>query len=639
MANSPSTAPAALPSERAEAPRRSTPPARHLSVAPKDAQARLEPTLPGRLRAFAQTCGDQPALRQKRRGLWEEVSWSDYYARVSATARVLAEHGIGPGDHVAILSDNRPEWLYADLAAQALGARSVGIYATSPASDVAMLLQHSESKVLFCEDQEQVDKFMEVAGELPSLQQVVVFEPRGTRGYPDARLTPWSEFLAGGEALMRDDGAFMTRCIAELDPDAPAMVVYTSGTTGRPKGAMISSRNACEMIDSFATLFEFGPQEQVLSYLPLCHVAEKIYSVLLPLTEGVVVHFGESIDTVQEDLREVSPTVFLGVPRIWEKIHAAVTIKLKNASWLKRTLSAFFLRKGQEIQARRRRSEATMLDRVMWALGDLLIYRALQDRLGLRRCWLPGRGAAPIAPELLEWYRCFGVEICEGYGMTELAGVSHINPLDGNRVGTVGVRIPALEQRIAEDGEILLRGPAVFVGYLHDEAATRDTIDDEGWLHTGDIGCIEDGYLTITGRKKEILITAGGKNLSPERIENAIKTSPYIKEVVAIGDRRKFVAALVQIEYDTVGYWAQARDIQYTSYQDLAGKDAVVALVHEEIARGNDGLARVEQVRSFRILPRQLQQDDGELTPTQKVRRGAINERYGSLIESIYTSA
>ncbi|MDH5673211.1 MAG: AMP-binding protein [Myxococcales bacterium] len=634
MSSSPSQAPAAANSPRPDSAR-----ARHLNEAPADGKPRLEPTLPGRLRAFALTRGHEPALRHKRLGLWEEITWAQYYRNVSAAARMLAECGLGPGDHIAILSDNRPQWLYADLAAQALGARSVGLYATSPASDVAYLLNHSGSKVLFCEDQEQVDKFMAVADQLPALEKVVVFDPRGTRGYSDARLLHYRDFMAQGEALLDGDGAFMTRCIAALDPDAPAMVVYTSGTTGHPKGAMISNRNACEMIDAFTDLIEFEDHEQGLSYLPLCHVAEKIFSVFLPLTKGMVVHFGESIETVQEDLREVSPTLFLGVPRIWEKIHTSVNIKLENASWLKRALAKYFLEKGHEIQTRRRERRATAIDGVMWFLGDMLIYRALQERLGLRRCRLAATGAAPIAPEMLEWFRSFGVLVHEGYGMTELSGVSHINPPEQVRLGTVGLPIRSIEERIADDGEILLRGPSIFVGYLNDEEATRATIDSDGWLHTGDVGKLEDGYLTITGRKKEIIITAGGKNLSPERIENALKASSYVKEVIAIGDRRKFVAALVQIEYDTVGNWAQGQGIQYTSYQDLASKDEVQALLAKEIARCNDVLARVEQVRSFRILPRQLQQEEGELTPTQKVRRSHVHARYAELIETMYTSA
>jgi long-chain acyl-CoA synthetase len=602
-------------------------------------------TLPGRLSAFARDRGEAPALRQKQLGIWEEISWQQYYRRTCGVARMLWQLGVRPSDHVAILSDNRPEWLFADLAVQAIGARSAGIYQTSPAADVRYVLEHCTARVLFCEDQEQVDKLMELSrvaergGEtlLPKLEHIVVFDPRGTRGYEEPRLRPFDAFLEEGLRLFDAEPSFMEERLAALDPSAPSMVVYTSGTTGQPKGALISSANVCEPADSIAKQYGVTDRDMVLSYLPMCHVAEKIYSVFLPLSTGLIVHFGESIDTVQEDLREVSPTLFLGVPRIWEKMHASLMIRMKSSSWLKRTLFFHFVDKGNAIAAREREGKRNALDSIQLALGEALVFRALQERLGLRRCRIPMSGAAPIAQELLGWFHGVGIPIYEGFGMTELAGASHFNRPGDFKLGSVGQPLPVVEQRIAEDGEILLRGVCVFIGYLHNDDATRAMIDDEGWLHTGDIGEIDDkGFLRITGRKKEIIITAGGKNLSPERIENALKTSPYIKEVVAIGDKRSFVSALVQIEYDTVGDWAQRRGMPYTAYPDLAGKAEVLQLVESEIERCNALLGRVEQVRKFRILPKELHQDDGELTATQKVRRRVVSDKYGELIAGMY---
>jgi long-chain acyl-CoA synthetase len=599
--------------------------------------AELLQTLPGRLARFAKLRPERPALREKTLGIWQEISWAEYYQNVSATARMLWELGVRPGDHVAILSDNCPEWLYADLGAQAIGARSAGVYQTSPASDVAFIVNHSRARVLFCEDQEQMDKVMEVRADLPTLQQIVVIDPRGTRGYDEPRMQGWQGFLARGKALLEAEPGFMDERLRALDPTAPSMVVYTSGTTGQPKGAMICSANVLQSVESVVGMFGATDQDQVLSYLPLCHVAEKIYSVFLPLVSGLVVHFGESIDTVQEDLREVSPTIFLGVPRIWEKMHASLLIRMQNSSPLKKKLFFHFVHKGKEIAARRRRGESSPTDAITWALGDLLVFRPLQERLGLRRCRVPSSGAAPIAAELLEWFHGVGVPIYEGFGMTELAGASHFNPPGDFKLGTVGRVLPSLEHRIGEDGEILVRGPSVFKGYLHNEAATREMIDDDGWLHTGDIGEIDaQGFLKITGRKKELIITAGGKNISPERIENALKTSPFIKEAVALGDRKNFIAALVQIEYDTVGDWAQRQNLPYTSYGDLAGKPEVVKLVEEEVQRCNELLARVEQVRKFRILPKELHQDDGELTATQKVRRRVVVTKYEEIVSGLY---
>jgi long-chain acyl-CoA synthetase len=592
-------------------------------------------TLPARVAGWAEREPDRVALRDKTLGIWAEITWAEYNANIRATARMLSELGVGAGDCVAILSDNRPEWLYVDLATQALGGRSVGVYQTNPPADVAYTVNDSGSVILFCEDQEQVDKAVEIAGATPQVRRVIAFDPRGTRGIDDPRLMSWSDFIARGREL--DDPAWYAGRLAALDPEAPSMVIYTSGTTGAPKGAMISSANVLGTAPEFVAALGIGPDDTMLSYLPLCHVAEKIFSIFLPLAAGCVVHFGESIDTVQADLREVAPTVFLGVPRIWEKMNAAVTVKMRDSSWLKRTLFDFFVSRGPEIARRRRDGQAGLGDWIVDALGKLLVFNPLRERLGLRRCRLPISGAAPISADLLAWYHGIDVPICEGYGQTEGSGVSHINMPGANRLGTVGQPAAGIECRIAGDGEILIRGPSVFCGYLGRPEATAETVDADGWLHTGDIGEVDDdGYLAITGRKKEIIITSGGKNLSPEKIENALKTSPYVKEAIAVGDQRKFISALIQIEYDNVADWATRRGIEHTSFADLATKPEVVALIDGEVRRANDLLARVEQVRKLRLLDKELHQDDGELTATQKVRRRFVTEKYSDLIESIY---
>jgi long-chain acyl-CoA synthetase len=602
-------------------------------------QSPLWRTLPGRLRAHALARPESVALREKSHGIWRPTTWREYWEAVQLVGYGLKALGVEPGDHVAILSDNRPEWLFADLGAQGIGARGVGIYQTNPAADVAYVVSHSESKVLFCEDQEQVDKAIEIAAETPSVTAVVVFEPRGTLDYADPRLMSWEAFLAQGRASMAssDPDWFESR-VAALDPASASMVVYTSGTTGQPKGAMLSPRNALVIPDGMIRMSESDESDLILSYLPLCHVAEKIFSLFLPLTTGCIVHFGEAIETVREDLREVSPTIFLGVPRIWEKMHASVTLKMADSSWLKRTLFNRFTALGVGIAERRRAGRLSILDRLVWALGDALVFRPLQERLGMRRCRFPVTGAAPVSAELLTWFHGIGVPIVEGYGQTECAGVSHCNPLEGPQLGSVGQGLPGVEVSLATDGEILVRGPSVFVGYLHNAKATAETIDAEGWLHTGDLGSMDaDGFTHITGRKKEIIITAGGKNLSPEKIENALKMSPYVKEAIAIGDRRKFISALVQIDRDAVGDWAQRKGVVYTSFPDLAAKPEVVELIGREISASNDRLGQVEHVRAFRLLLKELNQDDGELTATQKVRRKVVCELHGALIESIYS--
>jgi len=590
----------------------------------------MSPTFPHALQALAAAEPGRIALRNKHHGVWQEITRLAYWEQVQATGWALWQAGVRPGDCVSILSDNRPEWLYADLGTQLIGARAVGIYQTNPPEDVAYVLAHSRSKVLVAEDQEQLDKAVACRPDTPDVEGVVVVDFRGCRHVEDERVVRWEDFVV--DAPTAD---WVAERLAALDADAPSMVVYTSGTTGPPKGALLTPRNALSAAEAMLPELGVTPDDQLLSYLPLCHVAEKIFTVFLPMTTGAVVHFGESIDTVQQDLREVSPTIFLGVPRIWEKVHAGVTLKLRDASWVKRTLAHHFLAFGQRVRAPG--ATPTAAQKVWLAIGDVLVYRALEERLGLRRCRLPISGAAPISPELIAWFHGLGVPVLEGYGMTECAGVSHVNRPGRAELGKVGPPIRCLEQKLADDGEILVRGAPVFAGYLHNPEATADTVDTEGWLHTGDLGVLDEhGALAITGRKKEILISAVSKKPSPEKIENALKTSPYIKEAVAVGDARKFVSALIQIDAEAVGDWATRRKIPYGAFADLAGQPEVRKLVEDEVRGANDSLARVEQVRAFRLLPRELHQDNGELTATQKVRRREVMRLWEPLVDQIY---
>ena len=596
----------------------------------------LPETLTAQLWHWSETTPNAIALRHKGKGLWKEFTWRDFLVNVATTARALHNRNIGHGDFVSILADNRPEWLYVDLATQTLGGRSVGIYQTNPAEEVRFIINHSQSKLLFCEDQEQVDKAVEIRTEV-SLDAVVAFDNRGLRNYDTEFIVQWESFLEHGRDLELDELlTWFRERTAAMDPEEPSMVIYTSGTTGEPKGALISNANVMQLAHMSTSEFKVTPDDSVLSYLPLCHIAEKIFTLFIPLTSGAVTHFGESIETVQSDLAEVSPTVFLGVPRIWERMHSRINLKMKDASWLKKTLYNWALSAGAALRSVQSNQRPSLLVRLRAWLGDVLIFRALQERLGLRRVRFAVSGAAPISPDLIGWFHSIGVPIAEGYGQTESTGVSHCNRPDNIRIGTVGQIMPGMECKIAEDGEILLHGPAVFCGYLHNDQATADTIK-EGWLHTGDIGTEDaDGFLSITGRKKEIIITSGGKNLSPERLENTLKLSEFIKEAVTLGDGQKFVAALVQIEYETTSDWAQRRKIPHTSYADLVEKPEIQELISSEINRLNEQLARVEQIKSFRFFPKELHQDDGELTPTQKVKRKAIREIYAELIDSIY---
>ncbi len=594
-------------------------------------------TLPGRLACWAQARPQAVALREKDLGLWQEVSWASYWRHVQAVAEQLAAWGLGAGDRIAILCGNRPEWLYADLGIQLLGGMSAGVYETNPAEDVVYVVNHSRSRVIVCEDQEQVDKVIERLPDMPQLEHILVIEPRGTLGYAEPRLSHWQAFLDQG--LERLDPIDPLARLSRIDPQQPANIVYTSGTTGQPKGALLTHHSALALVRDQARELGVSSTDCVLSYLPLCHVAEKIYTLFFALTEGVTVHFGESIDTVREDLAEVAPTLFLGVPRIWEKMAATVQVKMLDADPIKRWLFRHCLVIGQSIAERRLSGQLSASEKAKAWLIDRLIFAALRERLGLGRCRYAGSGAAPIAPELLSWLHAIGVPVTEGYGMTELSGLSHYNRPGDMRLGSVGKAMQGVEHRIADDGELLIRGPSIIQGYLDNPQATAEAIDPDGWLHTGDIGKIDaDGYLWLTGRKKEIMITAGGKNIAPAKIENALKTSPFIKEVISIGDARPFVTALIQIDYDMVGNWAQQRKLAYTSFPDLAAKPEVIQLIDAEIQRINaQALARVEQVRKFKLLPKELHQDDDELTATQKVRRKNVMARYADMIEALYS--
>jgi long-chain acyl-CoA synthetase len=602
--------------------------------------AQLPMSLPGRLWHHAQTRPNAIAIREKRLGIWQEYTFRDYLERVAHAARMLWELGVRAGDSVAIISDNRMEWLIADLGTEALGARTVGIYQTNPPADVAYILNDARCKVVVCEDQEQYDKVAAVAGETPSVEHVIVIEPRGLRGVEDRRLRTWERFMEQGRALAGADASWLKGQLEQRNPLDAAMVVYTSGTTGNPKGALLSARNMLEGAQTLNSYFGVTDKDTVVSYLPLCHVAEKLFGLLFPLAVGGTVHFGEAIDTVQADLAQVSPTVFLGVPRIWEKMHATILVKMRDASWLKRTLFDHFSKLGGQIRERERNGQRRWWDPLAWRVGDLLVFRPLQERLGLRRCRFAISGAAPVSPELLAWFDGVGVRIYEGYGMTESSGGSHLNVPGARKLGTVGKLLPGVECKLGEDGEVMIRGTNIFLGYLNKPEATAEVITQDGWLHTGDIGEIDgEGYLRITGRKKEIIITSGGKNLSPERIQNALKNSPYIKEAVAVGDRRNFVTALIQVDGDTVMDWALRRKIPFTSYTDLTQQPEVQKLISQEVDKANETLARVEQVRAFRLLPREMTQDAGEVTATQKVKRKAVLQAYSQLVEEMYEGA
>jgi len=589
--------------------------------------------LPAKLLEHSQTRPNDVAMRHKRFGIWKEFTWEEYLNKVISVSLGFYELGVREGDKVAIHSENRPEWVFADLAAQTLGSVSVGIYPTSPASEVEYLLSHSEASVLVVEDEEQLDKALEAWDRLEKLQKIIVIDPRGVKDLNDPRIITFEDLINLGDLVVGKSFEEMTKTITSSET---AIIVYTSGTTGPPKGAMITHENLRFAAITWGLVYDYRKNDEVLSYLPLCHVAERVISVANAVYHGYVVNFGEDTNSFTEDLREVQPTFFLGVPRVWEKMLAAVQIRSNDATWLKRSLFNFWTKQGGLLLQRRLKNKSNFIDSIWFGIGWLFVFRSLKKRLGMMRVREALSGAAPIAPQVLEFLMSVGVPVREGYGMTENTAVATIVPADELYLGSVGKALPLCEVRIAEDGEILTRSEGTFKGYFKNLEATKETIID-GWLHTGDIGHIDEfGHLWITDRKKDIIITAGGKNLSPSEIENRIKISPYVREAMVIGDKRKYLTALIGIESDTVGDWATRQGIPYTTYEDLSSKDEVNELVSMIINDANKDFAQVETVKYFKLIPLELDHEDGQLTATQKVKRAAITEQFADLIESMY---
>jgi long-chain acyl-CoA synthetase len=603
-------------------------------------------TVASRIRARAAETPDRIALREKDFGIWHQVSWREYWEQAELVGHALLALGIEPGDRVAVHSENRKEWLYSDIGAVAVRAVTVGLYPTNPVAEVEYLLSHSGARILIAEDQEQVDKALEVLDQLPELEKIVYVDPRGIRHrYAEPKLLAWEDFLALGAEHREAQPGAVERRMADATEDDVLTMVYTSGTTGPPKGAMLSVSNVeyCIKVLVEGGGFTSPPpsaSDVSLSYLPLCHIAERIFTTWFSACAGIQVHFAESIDTVQANLREVQPTILFGVPRIWEKVLAGVNIRVSSASRLKRTFGRFWLKVADGIAETlvRTGGRHTIGSRVRYAVGYLFFFRALRDRIGMRKVRYAASGAAPIAPEVLRFFMGIGVPMHEVYGMTENSAIATANRPGRVKVGTVGEPHPDVELRIdPTTGEILTRHPGTFVGYWRDPESTARVMDAEGWLHTGDVGeWVDDTHVKITDRMKDLIITAGGKNVAPSELENALKASPFIKEAIVIGDRRPYLSALVGIELDTVGHWAQARRLAYTTYRDLAEKPEVRALVQSILDEVNARFASAEQVKTFAMLPKELDHEDGELTATQKVKRSAIGSMFAEQVESMY---
>jgi long-chain acyl-CoA synthetase len=576
-------------------------------------------------------------MREKDLGIWRDIPWREYGENAKHVALGLISLGMRKGDRVAIISENKPQWLYSDLGILCAGGVTVGIYTTDSPKQIAYIMAHSGARFYIAEDEEQLDKILEVRGDLPHLEKIIIIDMEGLRRFQDPMAMSFDDLLRCGRELGQQDPGLFERRIREPRPEELAILIYTSGTTGPPKGAMISHRNILDVVEMQDEVNRGFETDELLSFLPLCHIAQRNVSVFNALKAGYTINFVEEMDTVPENMREVAPTVFFAVPRIWEKFYSALVLRMKDSTPLEKVAFRWAMGIGRKVSDCRLSQRPVPLHlRALFALADWTVLRNLKKFIGLNRARYLLSGAAPISPDILRFYHALGLDMREVYGQTENCGPTTIHYQGDVKFGTVGRPLPRAEVRIAEDGEILIRGPHVFMGYYNDPEKTREAIVD-GWLHTGDVGRLdEDGHLVITDRKKDIIITSGGKNITPSEIENQLKFSPYINDAVVIGDGRRYLTALIMIDEENVMKYAQDNRIPFTTYASLTRAPEIIKLIDNEVEVVNRQFARVETIKQFRLIDIKLTTDDDEITPTMKLKRKFVSERFKELIEGMY---
>lgn len=586
----------------------------------------------------AETRGDRPAIREKKFGIWQPTSWREWLAISREIAYALRAIGFLPGEVASIIANAVPEWVHADMGILCAGGVSSGIYPTDSSSQVEYLVNDSGTKLIFAEDEEQLDKILACRARCPSLQRIIVFDMEGLSGFSDDMVMSLAEFRALGRNHMAGREALWQEMIDSRSAEDLAVLVYTSGTTGPPKGAMHANRSVTHQMRHANDFIPAREDEDRLIFLPLCHVAERVGGYYISVALGSVMNFAESPETVPDNLREVQPTVFLAVPRIWEKFYSAVTIALKDATPFQQWVYRRAIDIGYRMVDCRLEGRAPPLSlRIANRLAYQIAFRNIRRMIGLDRCRIAFTGAAPIAPELIRWYLALGIDMHEVYGQTENCGVATMMPAERIKLGSVGKAVPWGEVALSPDGEILIKGDFLFMGYLNQPEKTADTIDVRGWLHTGDVGTIDnEGFVRITDRMKDIIITSGGKNITPSEIENQLKFSPYISDAVVIGDKRPYLTCLVMIDQENVEKFAQDHDIPFTNYASLCRAAEIQDLIWREIEQVNANVARVESVKRFYLIERQLTPEDEELTPTMKLKRGFVNKRYAAEIDAMY---
>ncbi|MCP3875238.1 MAG: long-chain fatty acid--CoA ligase [Desulfobacteraceae bacterium] len=581
--------------------------------------------------------GSKVAMRTKDLGLWHDITWDEYYDKAKKIGSALVSMGFEKGDSACIIGDNSFEWVMADMGIQCTGGVSVGVYATNAWQQVEYVVDHCDAKFLFVENEEQLDKWLMFKDRVPLLEKVIVWDTKGLLAFNDPMVMTFDGLVENGSKVCKEQPDLFENMQSKVTPDDLAVIIYTSGTTGPPKGAMLTHKNVTWMPVAIDAALKIYKSDNVLSFLPLCHIFERLFSVFIPLKYVYTVHFVEKPDTVMQNMIEVSPTVGYAVPRIWEKYYSNIMIKMGDATWFKRFIFNIALKIGKK------RADLIMdfktpglVQILLYKLAWFVVFRKLKERLGFEKIRVAISAAAPISKDVLRFYQSIGMNLIEVYGQTEGTAGATISPQNKNKFGAVGKAIQDLEMKIADDGEILIKSPGVFKGYYKAKKATDETLVD-GWLLTGDVGKIdEDGFLTITDRKKDIIVTAGGKNITPQYIENKLKASIYINDAVVIGDKRKFLSCLIMIDEDNVVKFAQDNKVQFSTYKDLTCNEQVIELINKEVKNVNSTLARVENIRKFTLLPKRLYEEDGEVTPTMKIKRQFVNKAFKDLIEAMY---
>jgi len=580
------------------------------------------------------------ALRQKDFGIWKAMTWTELGLAAREIGMGLVALGYRPGEVASILSNTNREWVQADLGALSAGGVVNGIYPTDAPLQVEFLCADSATTYLFVEDEEQLDKALEVRERLPLLRRIIVFDMEGLRGLDDPQVISLGALRDLGRIHDAAHPTLLEQRIFCRKPQDLAVLIYTSGTTGRPKGAMLSHHNIIVTCHAYNEFVPQDERDERMAFLPLCHVAERIGGEYFPLLTGSIINFVENPETVPENVREIQPTTFTAVPRVWEKFYSGVMIRLKESTRLQQAAYACAIGVGfAQAAAREARQPLPALLAAKFWLARKLVLNNIRRMMGVHRARFLVTGAAPISPDLVRWYMALGLTMIEVWGQTESCGGVTANPANAVKPGSIGKAQVHAQVRVSPEGELLIKGDCVFMGYLNQPEKTAETIR-EGWLYTGDVGRIdEEGYVYITDRIKDIIITAGGKNITPSELENQLKFSPYITDAVVIGDKRAYLSCLVMVDHENIEQWAQERSIPFSDYKSLTRRPEVVNLIGAEIEKVNKAFARVEQIKQFRLIETKLTAEDEELTPTMKLKRKLVNQKYSDLIESMYTKA